>query len=36
MAGEWPEKNFSKNFPTDILYIQHSTFFEKSTIGVDI
>ena len=36
MADEWLKKIFSKNFPTDMLYIQHSTFFEKSTIGVDI
>ncbi len=34
MSGR--KKIFSENFPIDILYIQYSTFFEKSTIGIDI
>ena len=36
MTNEWPENFFSKNFPIDILYIQYSTFFGKSTIGIDV
>ncbi len=36
MTDHWPEKFLSKNFSINILYIQYSTFFEKSSIGIDI
>ena len=36
MADVWPKIFFCMNSPFDILYMRHSTFFEKSTIGVDI